>query len=358
VSRVDAGQNVVTGLTDRIQALDLEANTAYGVLQTIEADPRNIRSVVARAGEPAAPMPMPVDLRQAKVQLRPLFTRLAREKDLVGVLQGKKGQALVALDKLVNGDDFAPASVVDDALGDLKAMSRGADLPELRTESQGAAALAVRSLETTLRDTVARAGPRATQALEDGRRATRTKWEIADVRDLFNVDEPGGVFQKLVNTKDRSIGLLQKVEAASPGQLPHIGRAVLEDMIETATAEGGFAHADKLWADWRRLGPETKRLLFGSHVQDLDNFFLLAKQVGKSPNASGTALMLEAGKVSKIPLSYLVAKLAYSPGAVRALSRGVSLSLTSSGAAMKAQAAASLARAAHAAGVSLDDEAR
>ena len=63
-------------------------------------------------------------------------------------------------------------------------------------------------------------------------------------------------------------------------------------LIEKATAEGRWGHADRLFAEWQKMGAETKRLLFpdAALVRDLDRFFLLAKKIAQNPNPSGTAL--------------------------------------------------------------------
>ena len=111
---------------------------------------------------------MPVHLAVEKQMLEPLYTRLKRESELVP-LQGDKGRALVALDRLMNGPDVAPVSVVDAALGDLKTMARS-EIPELRTAGQGVAAAAVKRLSAAVDRAVAKAGPEAVEALEAGRR--------------------------------------------------------------------------------------------------------------------------------------------------------------------------------------------
>jgi hypothetical protein len=106
-----------------------------------------------------------------------------------------------------------------------------------------------------------------------------------------------------------------------------------------ATAEGGFGRAQGLLADWQRLGPQTKQLLFrdAAHVKDLDNFFLLAKKLAENPNPSGTALTLaKGGELTALVtapgagLTYtlgapLVAKLLLDPRATRLLMQGLRL---------------------------------
>lgn len=279
---------------------------------------------------------LPVYLDPAKKALAPLRDRLMREKELTGVLMGDKARALVALDALVSGPSHAPISIVDAALGDLKAMAR-ADVPELRTQGQGLAAAAVKQLDAQVRATAAKAGPEALQALEEGRAATVAKHQIAevfgDVAGKGGDAEPVSIVRKLTAPKDSAVSLLRRVREAAPTAMPEIARAKLEDLLGQATERGRFDHADKLYAEWQKLGGETKQILFPQPGQRaaLDHFFLLAKRIAENPNSSGTAPTLvktgEAVGLLTHPLATLpptlsmgaISKLLYSPRGVRAL---------------------------------------
>jgi hypothetical protein len=346
-SRLDAGAHVTQAFDTSIGDLARTADTYYEQFRALEEQ-----------------TPMPLDLkpiRAAQSPLRQLFLRLEEENSAVAFMDGTaKAKAFRALKRLMAAPDQAPASIVDGVLSDLKELARGADLPELRNEAQGAAALSVRELEQQLRQAVAQhGGPKAMQLLEDARAATRTKWSLADIRDRFiGNGEPGGIFEKLVRRKDASITLLRDIETAVPGQMPHLGRAVLEEMLDKATENGSFDHTDALFKQWQELGPETKRMLFGGQVGDLTDFFRLAKMIGRRFNSSSTALSLEADKLRHLWKTWPVAKLAYSPGAVRALTRATNVTLlnpTSSKAA-KAAAMLNLAKAARNAGLDVHDD--
>src|SRR5205814_8718588 len=97
----------------------------------------------------------------------------------------------------------------------------------------------------------------------------------------------------LVAPKDSAIQHLRRVQEMAPAEIPKIGRAYLEDLLSMATAEGGFDRAARLQAEWQKLGPETKRILFPdlAHRAQLDHFFLLAKRLSDNPNPSGTAVV-------------------------------------------------------------------
>ncbi|MDO8632352.1 MAG: hypothetical protein Q7R41_17860 [Phycisphaerales bacterium] len=330
ISIEQAGQGVRDAVTGKVKDFHAAATTQYERLRAIEADP-------ARAAS------MQMDLTVSRDALRPIYLRLKREAELVP-LQGGKARALVALDRLINGFTAkVPLSIVDEALGDLKALARGADIPELRTQGQGVAAEAVRVLDQQVQQTAARAGVDAFRALKEGRNATVQKYLAADVLDDLirgTGDEPVRVTNRLTANQDSAIAKLREVQKLAPQELPKIGRAFLDALFEKAQQKGGFGRTDRLFSDWHNLGPETKRLLFKDPrlVKDLDNFFLLAERTNASINPSGTALTAASWSTgiglmfyspgTAIPLvitSGALSKLMHSPRAVKAFTRGLSM---------------------------------
>lgn len=236
------------------------------------------------------PMQFAVPLAPAKEALRPIFDRLQRKRELVGNLYGDEAKAATALDALISGPDHAPLSVVDAALGDIKAAARGAAMPELRTQGQGLAAEAVKQLETLVESKARETG--VWDDLRAGRDATIQKWTAADTLKKLN-DEPVKTFRMLTSAGDAAIERLREVQKLAPGEMKRIGRGVLDEMLTTATAEGGFGREAKLWADWQRLGPETKAILFPDRElrTSLDRFFQVGKMMAENPNPSGSALV-------------------------------------------------------------------
>lgn len=360
-SGVSAGEGVQGALTKKIQDLHATATTAYERVRQAEqqqaARIAQTGGIQAPTGVPQAftTVPLAVDLASTKQALRPLYDRMMRAKDIAPPM-GAEATALKALDRLMSGPDLESLSVVDEALSDLKSLSRNGDIPELRSTGQARAAVAVKELDTRVRAAAAKAGPDVLQALEEGRAATKAKYDVADARDLLS-DEPGQVFKQLTANKDTALNKLRAVQRIAPDQIPVVARAYLEQMLELATAEGGFAHADRLFADWQKLGPQTKATLFSpQHVSDLDNFFLLAKKIGENPNPSGTAVTVDALKPMQL-LGYLptkaLAKVLYTPAGVKLLTNAVRLSVNTAPAA-RAFAVSQLGRAAAAAGVPLE----
>lgn len=315
------------------------------------------------AGDAFESMAMPVDVRTVKKMLRPVYDRMMRQ---LPVTQQRASPGLKAIENILNGPDYVPATVADADLSAIKGLSRGADLPELRDLSRGLAAKAVGTLERAVRDAVAKGGSKATEALETGRAATRTKWQAGDVLKQMR-DEPVQAFQQLVYSKDAGIAQLRKVAEFAPGEMAKVGRAFLDDLLHTATQEGGFGRTDAIARKWQQLGPETRTILFGdaAYIRDLDNFFHLAKRLGEVKNPSGSALGVSAGAsvgliltnpAAGLPLTLgagAMSKILRSPTAVKFLTEGMRLQAGPGRSSKVAQASAQAAilRAAREAGV-------
>ncbi len=267
-----------------------------------------------------------VDLTQAKPQLRPAHAELKREAELVpGSMMGGKARALVALDRLLSGPDQVSASTLDAALSDLKAFARKSkEQGRPRTSAEGIIIDAVGKLETALQQRLEQAGPEAQALLKRGRLWTRAKYAAQDVLEQLRT-EPVQVFNQVTYKRDAGVVQLRRLAKVAPDEIQAVGRAYLDQLIDTAMEDGTFGHHAKVSSAWKNLGPETKRILFrdAEHVADLDRFFALVERIGHNPNPSGTALTLSATKIAGIPLNYALAKLAYTPGGVKLLTQGV-----------------------------------
>ena len=345
VTPEQAGVGLREGVQHFIETRHAEANAAYDTVRQIEADPANLRSVPVGTTNQWAPdgtlvqvpimadMPLPADLRAAKAALRPVAERL---NQLIGTAQRDASPGLQAIKQILDGPDYMPASQLDSNLSVIKGLGRGADLPQLRNVSQGLAAKAVESLEAAHADALSQAGPAAQRALKTGRVATKAKVAAQEVFDKLR-DEPVQTFAGATVAKDAGIEHLRDLARLAPAEMPKVGRAFPEDLFTTATAEGGWKRATGIEARWSRLGPETKRLLFGASAPELDKFFLLGKMLERSPNPSGTALTLTGvGSLTAafrnpgtgIPALLAagqIAKIMNTPGGVRLLTEGLTI---------------------------------
>lgn len=368
ITAEQAGSGVRNALETRINDLKATADVAYGRLRQLEQQTSG-QTRAPHSGDSFQSMKWPVDVRPTRDALRPIYDQLMREKELVGALQGGKAKLLPVLDALMTGPDFAPLSVADKALSELKALARTDGMPAMRTQGQGIAARAVTELGSAVDTAAARGGPDVIKALNEGRAATRSKYAVADMLETLTRgtgDEPVRLVNRLTARDDTAIRQLRELQRVAPQELPRLGRAFLDDLLTTATEAGGFQRAQKLLAEWQGLGAETKTLLFQKpdYIRDLDHFFLLAKKLAENPNPSGTALTaLKGGEIALLwktggasaPVSIgagILSRLLHSPMAVRALTQGMSTTL---GAPFSRTAAtANLVRAAREAGVPLD----
>jgi hypothetical protein len=302
-------------------------------------------------------VPLPVLLQDVKQALQPIYASLADSNATVG-LMGDKATAFVKLKNLMQGPDAVSVSVADDALGTLKTLAR-ADMPELRTAGQGVAAAAVKELHAAVDRAVAQAGPRAVQALEQGRASTIAKYQVAETLDLLKT-EPVRTVQALTVPKDAAIVRLRQLRDVAPMEMEKLGRAYFEDLLTKTQAV----------ADWRKLGPATKEILVSDPAlrRSIDQFFevrdRISKTKGINPSESGymASLAAQGGMVLANPMGVgtiqlgaaALATLLRSKVAVDALTAGLQLPV-SAPAKARALVAARLVKAAAQAGVALPE---
>jgi hypothetical protein len=118
------------------------------------------------------------------------------------------------------------------------------------------------------------------------------------VQPVLKLDEPVQVFEKLTGDRDGRVGLLERVAQRTPQELPKIGRAYVQGLLEKASRMGEWGKTLQVLNEWDALGPQTKQLLFGHRpglAQDLDNFFVLARQTTIPANTSRTAYVTMIG---------------------------------------------------------------
>lgn len=283
-------------------------------------------------------MAMVVDLAPARKTLEPIYQRMMRAAEIAQPM-GAEARALQAMDRLMRAEgQHAPLSIVDDALSDLKGVLRSN--PDKLGRGAGALNSVVSSLDAQVQAAAKRAGPEAVAALKEGRAATISKYAAANLADSLG-ESAEKLTQRFTNG-DVHIKTLRDLAAVAPDELPKIGRAVVDDLLGRATAEGGFSKAQGVYGSWQKMGDETKKLLFKPDVQkNLDRFFLLAKRMGESPNPSmsgtitigggttGLALMNPSTGVPLILGAGALSKLLHSPQGASLVMRAMSTPKTS-----------------------------
>ena len=348
-------KSVQKAIETTVSDLHSEANAAYDTLRQLEASPAAQKSVQVGTKEVTLPvtgtrvtqpvmetMAFPVDLKGPKAALKQTYDKWLRTWPET---QRQASPAFQAIRNLVEGPDVLPASVVELDLSALKKMARGAAMPEARDITQGMAANGVKQLSDAVDTAVAAGGKDAIDALKAGRAATSAKHAVIDTLEQVK-DEPVQFFRQMTATKDGAVDQLKAIAKVAPNEMPNVARAYLEDALEQATAEGGFVKAAKLAADWQKLGPQTKAILFKSDpklVSDLDKFFLLAKKLGENPNPSGSGVIAAQGAqgaqafFDPVNAMFLqlgagaTSKFLHSPAGVRLLTEGVTIPTKNAG---------------------------
>lgn len=122
--------------------------------------------------------------------------------------------------------------------------------------------------------------------------------------------EPVQAFNALVQNRDLGIWRLRTLAKLAPDVPQLIGRAWIEDWLNRATAEHGkFQHTAALRAAWDKLGPQTKKILFGDHAADINSFVRVGDEIQwKDPNSKTAVRMLGAnGKLALFVYNHMAA---------------------------------------------------
>ena len=305
---LDAGEALHYQLDKNIAEHNTKAGEAYDQLRSIEAQPQfkatvqtGTKLVDGGIDENGASLykrvpvvedvQLPVALRPVKEALRPIYDRLMRQ---MPVAQQQASAGLKAISNIVNGPDFESASITDENLGAIKQIAREANSPV----SQGLAKAAVQQLDAAVQQAVARAGPDAVAALQQGRAETIAKYASQSVKDSLGLSadnpEPAAAVAKLTQPGDKSINLLRSVAEETPEHIPLIAQSLVSGLLDKVTAEAGQAKPQSALTAWQKIGDQTKQVLFQSpeKVQALNDFFTLAKKMGENPNPSGSGQLL------------------------------------------------------------------
>lgn len=277
-----AGEEATGTMGATIKRLQGEANSAYDQIRQAEKQGNVIG----------------VNIKDAKTQLQPVYDQLVRESKLAQP-QGATAKALIALDRLMQAPDVAPLSVADGALGEIKAALRKSGESDPWSKGTSVLSQTVKALDKQVMDTAKIA--KLDTALTEGRAATIAKYDVADTLESMGT-EPAATVNKILAQKDRAVMQLRQIGKHAPEAVAEMGKAYLDDLLTSATAEGGFGKTDAMFSKWQSLGTATKKELFADvlkknpdYLHNLDQFFLAAKSLQKSMNPSGSGYAMGAG---------------------------------------------------------------
>jgi len=352
-----AGKAVSTKLKTNIETKATEAKAAYTDFESKANMPRNVQTVQTGTrqvntgvldanGNPiiqtqaiTKDIALPIDMRPIKTALEPIYDEMMKT---MPETRKQASPGLVAIKNVLDSDDMVSASTAEKNLGALKKDAGYDMLPGTRNRSQGMAAQAVRELQDQIDSVVGNAGPDILDALKAGRKLTREKHSAISILDDLK-EEPVRAFNQATLAKDAGIEYLRELNKQAPQEMAKIGRAYLENLLTRATAEGDFGRTQGIWSSWQNLGKQTKRIIYKDPrlIEDLDNFFLLAKKIAENPNPSGTAYTAAVTAAGTMAITNpvtmavtqisggVLAKMLHSPKAVRALMNGMKIQVSS-----------------------------
>jgi len=243
-------------------------------------------------------MQYPTELQAVKEGMQTTFQALDEvAQSTPAAMLGSKAKVYLALKKLIEGPDVVPLSVAEDLLSAFKAGARTDAV--VKTPGEALFSKAVAQLQTVVDAAAAKADPKVAEALKAGRSFTRAKYEVVDlIKQLRGGGTEGQkVYKQLTAPDDSGVGYLRKIRENAPGEIPKVARAHLDEILRRVEGPEDWAGKAKgIVAEWRRLGPETKQILYGPEAtKALDTFFHAIDRIGKTnvnPSGTGPAIGL------------------------------------------------------------------
>lgn len=305
-----AGSAVKSALADRVSQLKSYADKLYD--STRQTTARNLKEVQVGTKTVPGPNPLatltpegmprtvpvmakletPVDLNPVRQRLAPVYEELKRSLPDARRANSPAWKSLE--DLMTSGQPQMNAMDFDRTLSAVKSISRNGSSNMLSTQAQRLAKQVIAAGEQSFQDAVRSAGPNAMDKLNRARKAVAEYHDTADFLADLN-EEPAALYQNLTTGGDRVQNTLNYLSQKAPQAVQTVGKTYLEGLMDKATREGGFGRSAGVMADWDKIGPQTKKLIFGPQLtQKMDDFLLAAKRLTPHPGSP------TAGRISAI----------------------------------------------------------
>lgn len=228
----------------------------------------------------------PVNLPAQRAALQPIFDDITK---LMPEAQQTYSKSFKALKNFMESTDTHMSAMdFDQFLGALKAITREGKSDMLTSRSQALAKQIINVGERNLNQALSAAGPDTANKLRIGRASVKGYYAADDFLNSLP-SEPAAVYTKFVKGGDLAVDSLRAFQKVAPSETRIIGRTFLEGLVEKATAEGGFARADGVKAEFDRMGDVTKNLLLGpARAQQWNDILLGSKLMLRNLQKSGT----------------------------------------------------------------------
>lgn len=322
-----AGDHAIQGLVTHSKAAQQSAGGSYDELARAEAHPDNIVSVqqgVKKVPVPAGsvldasgnPSPagfrevpimenigLPVDTSAAKTLLSPIARTMKNQYPLA---RQQSDAGFHAVQNILNGPRYVPASVAENFLSAAKKLQRESTGPVKLLSGQ-----AIDAMSPLVDDAVGRAGQTAVDTLHDGRAAWKEHMGTEDLLQSLAGDTTGKTGQteaaaRLLRPADASYPMLQQILAKTPEAADPLRGAILSRVFRKAET-GEFTNPTQAANLFNQIGKRTQAALFSpAQLGDVKATLELAKRLAENPNPSGTGslnAMMKMGLLVLHPVS-------------------------------------------------------
>lgn len=284
-----AGKQVQDALSYRVTRLKTQADRLYDQVRSeAAANTKTVQTglqtspVVGPSGQPITTpvfktLETPVELAPIRDALKPVFDDL--ERSLPEARRANSPAFRALSDVMKSTETHMNAMDFDRFLSAVKSMSRDGKSELLTSKSQGIARKIIQEGESQFQAAMQTAGPDTMDKLTKARGMVKAYYGTDELLNSLR-DEPAALYKNLVSGGDVTFNTLQELRKVAPRSVNVVGRTFLEGLLSKATAEGGFGRSAGVLADWQRMGPETKQLLFGPQLTaDMDKYLLAAKRL-------------------------------------------------------------------------------
>ena len=342
-----SGQKALAAIKSKLNdysavAKDAFENRLYGAA---DANPQMVQTGIqtqsipnpAAATDPTAPLTIqsqvpimesiagPTDMTGVKAVAGPLLDQL---KTQMRVTRTAASPLTSMLEDIVNGPDVVSLRTAKDNISTIQTLARN-EAGAMRSKAQALSSMLVSPFHDAVDAAAQAVGPDAYQALQDGNAATRAKYDLAKAipGSYLKKDVPPAnlvqLHDLLTKPEDAQFPALQKVATHTPGVVPDIARATIEDIFRGTTENGGISKVQSAINSWNKLGPKTKALLFGPQTTDeIDQLLHYSKMAVSEANPSGTAPTAQMAALAAMMFHNPVAAIAVMAGA-RGLAKGI-----------------------------------
>lgn len=300
LNEFETGQNVAARVQQIITSAKAQADKLYDDVRTMYEKGKKVVQTGTKASpiiDPATGQAIqvpvtktfetPVDVAAAKTKLKPIYDELSQT---MPEAKRQYSPGYAALKQLMEGPDIVDAVVADRNLSALKSILRKSGNPYLNSQSQGIAWATVQDLSQAFNRGLNAVNPNILPTLQKARDAVTAQHTAAEIlNDLPS--EPAQLYGLLSRPGDRTVEAIKELKKLAPTQVQQVARTYLQGMWDKLTEGGEMKRAAGAFRDWQKMGPETKKLIFGGNTQELDKFFLAVKRLRLDYNPSGTAAM-------------------------------------------------------------------